>query len=144
MNQMSIVDPSGKNVQSDQREPVDYKVGEVSLTTNGLPIEKLNEALAGARQVAAMQLMGAAKQQAAQSGIHIPDESLKIQAIAEASKILDPFKMEPCAQAVFMMLAEEIVSKNETIEALIDRVEKLECASSNPNEGSSSKAGRPN
>ena len=123
---MSIVDSSGKALQS-EREVVTYKVGNINLTTDAVPGDKLGEGLAGARQMAMMQLMAAAKQQAANSGLHIPEESLRVQATAEASKIEDPFKMEPCAQAVFMMLANELKTRDNTIRALEERIEKLEC-----------------
>jgi len=123
---MSIVDSSGKAVQS-EREVVTYQVGNVSLSTDALPGDKLQEALAGARQMMAMQLMQSARQQAAQGGIHIPEESLKVQVTAQASKIEDPFKMEPAAQAVFMMLANELKTRDNAIRALEERIEKLEC-----------------
>jgi len=121
---MSIVDPSGKAIQPD-REIVTYEVGNVKLATNALPGDKLQEALAGARQMATMQLMAAARQ--SQGGIHIPEESLRVQAVAEASKIEDPFKMEPAAQAVFMMLANQIQAQAEVIQDLRGRIETLEC-----------------
>jgi hypothetical protein len=137
---MSIVDPNGKTLQAD-REIVTYEVGAVKLTTNALPGDKLQEALAGARQMAGMQLMAAAKQQAAQGGIHIPEESLRVQVTAEASKIEDPFKMEPAAQAVFMMLANEIRIRTEIIQDLTKRIEQLECK---PKTDSSSEDGLQN
>ncbi len=123
---MSIVDPNGKTVQS-EREAVTYTIGNITLTTDAVPGDKLGEGLAGARQMAMMQLMAAGRQQAQQGGIHIPEESLKVQAMAEASKIEDPFKMEPCAQAVFMMLANELKTRDNTIRKLEERIEKLEC-----------------
>ena len=136
---MSIVDPNGKDLRAAQQEVVTYKVGSVSLDTNAVPGDKLGEGLAGARQMATMQLMAAARQSAAQSGLHIPEASLQLQATAEASKIVDPFKMEPCAQAVFMMLAMEIEARNEEIRVLTDRLEKLEetCLSGQKSESSS-------
>ena len=123
---MSIVDPNGKTVQS-EREAVTYTIGNITLTTDAVPGDKLGEGLAGARHMATMQLMAAGRQQATQGGIHIPEESLKVQAMAEASKIEDPFKMEPCAQAVFMMLANELKTRDNTIRKLEERIEKLEC-----------------
>jgi len=126
---MSIVDPNGKSVQSEKRKVVEYKVGDVSLTTDAVPGDKLHEALAGARQMATMQIMASARQQAAQKGLVLPEQSIQVQAIAEASKIEDPFRMEPCAQAVFMMLATEIADRDKMIQALTERIEKLECAS---------------
>lgn len=137
---MSIVDPNGKAVQS-ERETVTYTIGNVSLTTDAVPGDKLGEGLAGARQMATMQLMAAGRQQAKQGGIHMPEASLKVQAMAEASKIEDPFKMEPCAQAVFMMLANELKTRDNTISALEERIEKLECK---PKEESSSEDGLQN
>ncbi len=124
---MSIIDPNGKDLSSTrQEETISYKVESVTLESNATPNDKLHEALAGARQMATMQLMMQAKQQAAQKGLMIPEESLRVQAMAEASKITDPFKMEPCAQAIFMMLAKEIESRDATIKSLTERIEKLE------------------
>lgn len=124
---MSIVDPNGKDLSATRREEsTTYKIDTVSLETSETPNTKLHEALAGARQMATMQLMMQAKQRAAQQGVLIPEESLRVQAMAEASKIVDPFQMEPCAQAVFMMLAKEIEARNEIIEKLTGRIETLE------------------
>lgn len=125
---MSLVGADGKNLKvdaTDEKEKI-YRVGNIVLTTNATPNNKLNDALAGARQVATMQLIAEAKRRAASAAVYVSDESLKVQAIAEASKVEDPFTMEPCAQAVFMMLAIEIESRDATIQKLINRVEELE------------------
>lgn len=124
---MSIVDHNGKSVQSAQPEVIAYQVGDVQLATNATPADKLREGLSGAQQMAAMQLLASAKQHSAQSLVHIPEESLRIQAMAEASKIQDPFRMEPCAQAVFMMLAKHIEKMDKIVQGLTSRIEEFEC-----------------
>lgn len=121
-----IVGPNGKSTHS---VTIKYKVGNVVLDTNATPADKLQQALEGARQMAQMQLAAAARQQASASGLHLSAEGIRIQAIAEASKIVDPFQMEPCAQAVFMLLATEIAERNAVIEKLKERIDKLECSS---------------
>lgn len=123
---MSIVGPNGEDFSTD-REVENYTVGNISLDTNARPGDKLKQALEGARKMAEMQISMAARQQADASGLHIPAESIRVQAMAEASKITDPFQMEPCAQAVFMLLATEISQRDEIIKKLNDRIEKLEC-----------------
>jgi hypothetical protein len=123
---MSIIDPNGNGINSKEKETNQYKIGSINLETTATPNSKLHEALSGARQMATMQLMMRAKQQAAERGIAIPEESLKMQAMVEASKIEDPFQMEPCAQAVFMLLANEIESRDGIIRELCGRVERLE------------------
>jgi len=122
---MTIVDPNGKSMKTEQ-EVVTYEVGNIKLDSNQTPNGKLEEGLIGARQMAAAQLTQMARQRMAEGGVAMPEESLRLQVMAEASKIADPFKMEPCAQGVFMLLAIEISQRDATIQALNDRIEKLE------------------
>lgn len=122
---MTIVDPNGKSMKTEQ-EVVTYEVGNIKLDSNQTPNNKLEEGLIGARQMAAAQLSQMARQRMAETGVAMPEESLRLQVMAEASKITDPFKMEPCAQAIFMLLAIEISQRDDTIKSLNDRIEKLE------------------
>lgn len=124
---MSIVDPKGNAVVS-KKNLHDYRVGDINLQTNATPEIKLTEALEGAKKIAAMQLQASAEHQAAQGGIALPKETIRVQIMSEVSKIVDPFKMEPAAQAVFMLLAEEIARRDTVIDGLTKRLDKLECS----------------
>lgn len=125
---MSIVDPKGNAVAS-EKALREYRIGDISLQTNATPGLKLQEALEGAKKIASMQLQASAQQQATTRGIALPEEAIKVQILAEVSKIVDPFKMEPAAQAVFMLLADEISKRDKLIDNLTKRLEKLECLS---------------
>lgn len=109
----------GKPISS-KKEEIEYEINEIKVKTSDLPKELLGEALSKAREMFAQSIMMQAMQGGKSQG-----EAQTI-AMAEASKIMTPFVLEPCAKAVFIATSksfEDLKKKTEELESKIMSLE---------------------
>jgi hypothetical protein len=114
-----IVGPDGHEVSS-QAKPIDYEVGGIRIGVAETPESMLQKSLAGAQQLIA--------QQAYQSTLEKTGSAIVAQTEAQsmASKVANPFHIEPAALAVFMLMAREIEHRDRVIAALASRLDALD------------------
>lgn len=119
---MGLIDPSGKpvDVKSMKAKPRTYKVGNVRVETPETPELTLGNALANAQQAIASQAAAAAMHQGAG---HAGAQQAALKAMGQ---VVSPFQVEPCAQAVFMLLAQEIEWRDQLIDNLNERLRIVE------------------
>jgi len=119
---MEIVGVDGKKLSAKDfiKKFTTYKVGDLEFKSEDKPEDILMQALQMAQQSIQMQVFHAHKHNNAS------DEDAKIKAMTAASSCQNPWQLEPCAWALFMMLAQQINEKDQLIEQLATRLEKLD------------------
>ena len=123
-----LVGPDGKTpIQSDL--PVkEFRAGGLQFSTSMTPDMLLTKAVQGAQQAIAQQTYQAVIQRLTASPL-VTQSQAHTQATAEAqsaaSKVGDPFTLEPAGMAVFMYLAREIQYRDAIIEQVNERLQKL-------------------
>jgi len=116
---MPLVDASGNPVLLD-REEKEYAAGGLRIRIQATPEDLLQRALAGAQKMAGQQV-GMIVMQRTGSQVVAQKEAMEA-----ASKITDPFAMEPGALAVFLYLAREIEYRDRVITDMAKRLDKLD------------------
>lgn len=116
---MSLVDAGGNPVIVD-REEKEFSAGGMRIRLQALPEDLLQRALAGAQKMAGQQAGMIVMQK---TGSQATAQS---EAVSAASKVRDPFAMEPAALAVFMFLAREIEYRDRVISEMAARLDKLD------------------
>ena len=116
---MSLVDAVGNPVILD-REEKEYSAGGLRVKLQATPEDMLQRALAGAQKMAGQQAGMIAMQKTGSQAI-AQQEAMEV-----ASKVTDPFAMEPAALAVFLLLAREIEFRDKVIADLASRLDKLD------------------
>jgi len=136
MSKIIGVDGNPLDMAKLSKKPNRYAVGEVQIISTETPNDRLNTALQGARQMAVAQVA----QQLMVKGVS--QEDAVVRGNAEASKIASPFQMEPAAEAVFMLLSQEISKRDEQISELHRKLEKIQSAiGADPEDSSPEAAG---
>jgi len=119
---MDIIGPDGKKLSAQDfvKEYKVYKVGNVEFKTEDNPTDILKKATVMSQQTIQQQIYFAEMQNGA------TQEDAKVKAMTAATYHQNPWQMEPCAWAVFMMLAEQVHEKNQVIDQLAARLKKLD------------------
>jgi hypothetical protein len=118
---MSIFGADGKPVDTDMLgEPKVYEIGGIRVETPLTPQTALQRAMVGAQQgIAQNVMMQAAAQGASQA-------QAQAAASEAAGSIKSPFQVEPCAEAVFMLMTQELAKRDVLISALASRLKELD------------------
>lgn len=120
---MPLVGLDGQEISS-EKEPIKYEVGGVIIEIAETPEMVLQKALLGAQQLVAQQVGQMALQK---TGSHMVAQT---EAQAAASKVNNPFQIEPGAFAIFMLMSREIEHRDRVIEGLSKRLDALDGKSS--------------
>lgn len=115
---MSIFDPKGNQVTSQKGK--EYKVGPHSIECTSTTTDVLRGALQNSQQAMAQQIYMAAKSQG------MDEMNAQARATEAISQISSPFQIEPCAQAVFMLLSQYIEYQQKINDNLANRLAKLD------------------
>lgn len=118
---MSILGADGNAIDTDMLgEPKVYEAGGIRIETPLTPQTALQRALTGAQQGVAQNVMAQAAAQGA--------TQLQAQAAASkaASSIKTPFQVEPCAEAVFMLMTQELAWRDKLISELASRLKEID------------------
>lgn len=115
---MSIIGLDGKpiDLKALTAHPRRYQVEGVDMITQATPETQLGKAMTEAQRA----IGGQAMQQMLAQGVSQADAATRAQ--AAASNVRSPFHMEPCAEAVFMLLAREIRKRDAVIDDLYARL----------------------
>jgi hypothetical protein len=118
---MSLVDSSGKPIDTDMLGPVKvYEISGIRMKSPLSPNQMLERALIGAQQGIAQNV---GMSVLAQGGSEAQAQAAASKA---ASEIRSPFQVEPCAEAIFMIVAQEIARRDKLISALSERLHALD------------------
>lgn len=116
---MSLVGLDGQEI-STEIKTAKYEVGGVQIDAADTPEMMLQKALAGAQQIVGQQVGQMAMQR---SGSQVVAQT---EAQAAASKVMNPFQLEPAALAIFMLMSREIEHRDRVISALAARLDALD------------------
>jgi hypothetical protein len=116
---MPIVGLDGHEISS-EKQNIRYEVGGVRIETPETPEVSLQRALEGAQILVGQQVGQAALNR---SGSHVVAQA---EAQTAASKVTNPFHLEPGALAVFMLMSREIEHRDRVIEALAKRLDAID------------------
>lgn len=119
-----IVGADGQKISSKEEE-INYEVGGVRICVPKTPKDMLEIALNGAQQIVG--------QQAGQAALERTKSHVAAQAEAQvaASKVGNPFQLEPGALALFMLMSREIEHRDRVIADLARRLDALDGKDSN-------------
>lgn len=119
---MSLVGLDGQKIASTdaEAEAVAYEVGGICIDAVDTPETTLQKALEGARQMVGQQVGQMALQRTGSEVVAVTE------AQAAASKVTNPFQIEPCALALFMLMAREIEHRDGVMSALAARLDALD------------------
>jgi len=125
---MGILGADGQEAKSepkgDESPVIQYAVGGVEVGSPETPEQVLGRAVLGAKQMVYAQSEAQAMQQ-------LGDRSMaQKMASAAANSCNNPFTLEPAAQAVFMLMAREIEWRDQVIQSLCARLDKIDGESS--------------
>jgi len=120
-----LIGPGGEpidlsNIGADDEELYVYKVEGIVIETPATVENQLQEAMEKCQKTVAKHVYEGAKQAGA------PEMEARAAATNAAAEVPSPFVMEPAAQAVYMLLANEIAWRDELITNLSTRLEAID------------------